>query len=90
MPRGTAMIGLLLTKKSVGVGAYEQYHLLPPQLERLFAGLASGVRWAQRRHRRPRPVPLAASRPCSRGLILWLGTHGAVEELGCAKGYEKV
>ena len=27
MPRGTAMIGLLLTKKSVGHGAYEQYHL---------------------------------------------------------------
>ena len=27
MPKGTAMIGLLLTKKSVGYGAYEQYHL---------------------------------------------------------------
>ena len=27
MPNGTAMIGLLLTKKTVGIGAYEPYHL---------------------------------------------------------------
>eukprot|EP00966_Prymnesium_polylepis_P155490 3591610-Prymnesium_polylepis.1 len=27
MPKGTGMIGLLLTKKFVGLGAYEQYNL---------------------------------------------------------------
>ena len=50
MPKGTAMIGLLLTKKTVGHGAYEQYHL---SANAYANPLPSGVRRAQRRHRRP-------------------------------------
>eukprot|EP00966_Prymnesium_polylepis_P247372 5720098-Prymnesium_polylepis.1 len=41
---------------------HRRLRAVPPQLERL-SRLASWVRQTKRHHRRPRPVPLAASRP---------------------------